>query len=79
LARYLAAERGDEGALAAIPTNYHIEWTMLPPQSGAALLLKHLPGWKRLYVDPYVVNRREGSGLKRPPAISFSGRAVSVD
>ncbi len=55
LARYLAAERGDEGALDSIITNYHIEWTMLPPQSGAALLLKHFPGWKRVYADQYVV------------------------
>jgi hypothetical protein len=55
LARYLAAERGDESLLNAILANERIEWTMLPPRSGAALLLEHSPGWRRVYADPYAV------------------------
>jgi hypothetical protein len=66
LARYLAAERGDESSLSSMITNYHIEWTMLPPQSGAALLLKHFPGWERVYADQYaVIDRKDSNQLTR--------------
>ena len=55
LARYLAAERGDEDALASILADDHIAWTMLSPQSPAALLLAHRPGWQRVYADRFAV------------------------
>jgi hypothetical protein len=61
LARYRAAERGDETSLRSIVAHYHIEWTMLPPQSGAALLLEHFPGWKRVYADQYAVIDEKGT------------------
>ena len=60
LARYLKAERGDEDTLQSILSQYKIAWTMLAPQSGAAALIKHLPGWTRVYADNFVViDRRD--------------------
>lgn len=62
LARYLAAERGDEDSLRSIITDYKIEWAMLRPQSGAARLLDHLAGWKRVYDDRYAaIYRKEAN------------------
>lgn len=58
LARYLAAERGDENTFQSILRQYDVTWTMLSPQSGAALLIEHLPGWTRVYADKYVVVER---------------------
>lgn len=34
---------------------YHIEWTLLPPESAAVALLDHLPEWHRLYADKVAV------------------------
>lgn len=34
---------------------YHIEWTLLLPESGAVALLDHLPEWRRLYADKVAV------------------------
>jgi hypothetical protein len=55
LARYLGADRGDEAALTGLLDNYHIAWTMFSPQSGAAIVLNRLPGWRRVYADAWAV------------------------
>jgi hypothetical protein len=55
LARYLGADRGDETALTGLLDNYHIAWTMFSPQSGAAIVLDGLPGWRRVYADAWAV------------------------
>lgn len=34
---------------------YHIEWTLLLPESPAVALLDHLPEWRRLYADKTAV------------------------
>lgn len=34
---------------------YHIEWTLLLPESPAVALLDHLPEWRRLYADKVAV------------------------
>jgi hypothetical protein len=63
LDRYLKAAGGNETTLATMLDQYHIGWALLEPQSGAALVLKRLPGWQQVYSDDYaVVDRRiEGS------------------
>jgi uncharacterized membrane protein YhaH (DUF805 family) len=55
LADYLKAAQGDEAALTAIFDRYHIAWTILQPRTGAALILKRLPGWQRVYSDETAV------------------------
>lgn len=34
---------------------YHIEWTLMPPESPAVALLDHLPEWRRFYADKVAV------------------------
>lgn len=59
--RYLAAARGDEATLTRLLDKYRVEWTLLEPGSGASLVMKRLPGWQRVYSDPYaVIDRRIG-------------------
>ena len=61
LTRYLAAESGDEGALAALLDRYGITWTLLMPRQGAVRCLDKLPGWRRIYSDDRaVIHIREG-------------------
>ena len=55
LAAYLAAERGDAAALAALLIRYHIGWTLLQAQSPAVAALDRLPGWRRAYADDQAV------------------------
>jgi hypothetical protein len=55
LSRYLRAYEGDESALKAFVDEYQIRWAVLEPQSGAALLLEHEPGWRRVFADQYAV------------------------
>lgn len=45
---------------------FHIEWTLMPPESPAAALLDHLPEWRRLYADKFAVVhvRKETLGKK---------------
>lgn len=46
---------------------YHIEWTLLPPESAAAALLDHLPEWRRLYADKIaVIHVRKTTPEKAP-------------
>ncbi len=55
LAAYLAAERGDPGALAGLLDRYHIAWTLLRAGSPAIAVLDRLPGWRRAYADDQAV------------------------
>ena len=34
---------------------YGIAWTLIAPERPAAVLLDHLPGWRRLYADDVAV------------------------
>jgi len=59
LADDVAAERGDAAVLQRLLTRYRVAWTLLQPGSGAAQILEHLPGWRRVYADKWaVVDRR---------------------
>lgn len=49
------AELGDPAVLMRVVKRYHIRWTLLAPSNPAVKTLDHLPGWKRLYSDPYAV------------------------
>lgn len=70
LARYLKASRGDGPVLRNILKRYHVTWTLLAPQSGAALVLKRLPGWEQVYNGPYAVIDRpvpaSGTNVGKP-------------
>jgi hypothetical protein len=40
---------------------YNSAWTLIAPERPAAILLDHLPGWRRLYADDIaVVHVRSG-------------------
>ncbi|HKS89688.1 MAG TPA: hypothetical protein VJR70_09635 [Stellaceae bacterium] len=60
LARDIKAERGDEASLEAILSRHHIAWALLLPDSGAARLMRHLPGWRPAYADAHAVVFRRG-------------------
>jgi hypothetical protein len=51
LKRYVMAMNTLGGLLPDLLDRYAIRWTLLEPQSPAAGLLDHLPGWERLYAD----------------------------
>jgi hypothetical protein len=55
LDHYLAAEGGNEQALATLLDAYGITWTLLAPQQAAVIRLDALPGWRRVYADPIAV------------------------
>jgi hypothetical protein len=58
LAQTAAAEAGIGNALPELLDHYAITWTLFEPQSAAAGLLDHLPGWERVYADPNAVIHR---------------------
>jgi hypothetical protein len=62
LQRFVAAWSAVGDALPDLLGRYTVAWTLLEPQSPAASLLDHLPGWERVYTDPYAVIHR-----RRPP------------
>jgi hypothetical protein len=49
LARWVQASIGHRAALTALLEQYHIAWTLFPPESGAVETLDLLPGWRRAY------------------------------
>jgi len=53
----------DKGqALSDLLERYHIEWTLLEPQTAAVIELDHSPNWKRVYTDANaVIHRRVGT------------------
>jgi hypothetical protein len=58
LQRYVAAASAIGDALPDLLDHYAVAWTLLEPQSPAVSLLDHLPGWRRVYSDPYAVIHR---------------------
>lgn len=55
LSAYLQAERPDPATFHRLVQRYHIHWAILHAGSPLAGLLSVLPGWQRLYADPFAV------------------------
>lgn len=55
LAADVAAESGDRPALSRLLARYGVTWTLLAPAAGAVAVLDRMPGWHRVYSDPYAV------------------------
>ena len=72
LERYLAAERGDEPALATLLARYRITWTLLMPEQGAVSRLDALPGWRRVYTDAEAVVHMRVAGSRLEAGYSAS-------
>jgi hypothetical protein len=53
--RYVQAMLLDSDELPKLLDAYGISWTLIAPERPAALLLDHLPGWRRLYDDDVAV------------------------
>jgi hypothetical protein len=67
--RYDDATSGRSNELPTLLAESHATWTLFDPKSPAVILLDHMPGWRRLYVDDTaVVHVREDSdAVKAPP------------
>jgi len=72
LDRYLAAESGDEHALARLLATCGITWTLLEPQQGAVRLLDAAPGWRRVYTDAEAVIHTRPAALGSEAVYSAS-------
>jgi hypothetical protein len=53
--RYVQAMLLQSDELPKLLDQYGIAWTLIAPERPAALLLDHLPGWRRLYADDAAV------------------------
>jgi hypothetical protein len=53
--RYVQAMLLESDQLPKLLDQYGIVWTLIAPERPAALLLDHLPGWRRLYADDVAV------------------------
>ena len=53
--QYVEAMLLESGELTQLLDRYGIAWTLIEPQRPAAVLLDHLPGWRRLYADDVAV------------------------
>ena len=53
--QYVEAMLLQSGELPQLLDRYGIAWTLIEPQRPAAVLLDHLPGWRRLYADDVAV------------------------
>ena len=51
LKNYDRLQAGDDAAVTATLSRYHIAWTIFPAGSPTAVALDRLPGWHRLYGD----------------------------
>jgi hypothetical protein len=59
--RYVQAMLLESNELPQLLDQYGIAWTLIAPERPAALLLDHLPGWRRFYADDIaVVHVRDG-------------------
>ena len=54
-ARYARIAGGNQAALDAAIRQYHIAWTIMPPDNPVVSELDHETGWRRLYADKYAV------------------------
>lgn len=52
---YFKATQPDPDRLTKLLTDYHIVWTILRPSDPTVAAMDHMPGWRRLYADPYAV------------------------
>jgi fluoride ion exporter CrcB/FEX len=59
LARDAAAMSGIGSALPDLLDENGVAWTLLEPSTPAVGLIDHLPGWERVYADPYAVIHRK--------------------
>jgi hypothetical protein len=77
LERYAAASSAIDDALPDVLDHYAVRWTLLEPSSPAVGLLDRLPGWERVYADPYaVVHRRKGPVSRLPDRIFADSREM---
>jgi hypothetical protein len=53
--RYVQAMLLESNELPQLLDQYGIAWTLIAPERPAAVLLDHLPGWRRLYGDDVAV------------------------
>jgi hypothetical protein len=53
--RYVQAMLLESNELPQLLDQYGIAWTLIAPERPAALLLDHLPGWRRFYADEVAV------------------------
>ncbi len=53
--RYVQAMLLESDELPKLLDQYGIAWTLIAPERPAALLLDHLPGWRRFYADDIAV------------------------
>jgi len=53
--RYVQAMLLESDELPKLLDQYGVAWTLIAPERPAALLLDHLPGWRRLYADDVAV------------------------
>jgi hypothetical protein len=67
LERYVAATSAVGDLLPGLLDHYAVAWTLFEPSSPAVSLLDHLPGWERVYSDPYaVIHRRTLPAAQTP-------------
>jgi hypothetical protein len=65
LAADVAAESGDEAVLSGLLARYGMTWTLLAPEAGAVAVLDRMPGWRRVYADPYAVIHVRAAGTAK--------------
>lgn len=60
LRRFQVARDRSPDVLAQLLKEYDVQWTFFPPDNPAVGFIDHMPGWSRVYADPYaVVQRRD--------------------
>lgn len=64
----VAAESGNAAALSGLLVRYGMTWALLAPEAGAVPVFDRMPGWRRVYADPYAVvyiRSREGASAEQ--------------
>jgi hypothetical protein len=76
--RYAEAIEVVNGDLPKLLDDYHVSWTLFPPDRPAVILLDHLPGWRRLFSsDVAVVHLRENPAARDLPSASGTSPAAA--
>lgn len=74
LARWAQAALGNRPVLTALLDQYHVGWTLFPPEQGAVPVLDTMPGWRRAYGDgTAVIHVRTDSAVPVGPAEDARG------